>query len=157
MRESAKKIALFLKSKTSESPSGCWEWKAGRVVGYGCVPSWCGGGRYAHRAMYEAAVSPIPVGMYVLHSCDNRLCINPEHLFIGTHLDNIKDMHSKNRQRGGSMPNENNPSCKFSDGKIKEIRDARKHGLLLGQIVKKFGISETHTLRVLKHESRRNI
>lgn len=150
-------IVRFLKSKSIESQSGCLEWTGARYrTGYGTVPRRFGGGRYAHRAMFEAAVSSIPAGMYVLHTCDNRLCINPDHLFLGTHLENIKDMHAKNRQRGGSMPNERNPSCKFSNETIKAIRLARQ-SMGVCELQRAFGISETHLIRVLLHDSRRGI
>jgi hypothetical protein len=154
MQHSKKAIALFLKAKTKATDSGCWEWQAGKhKVGYGASPFWCGGGRYAHRAMHAAVIGEIPKGMYVLHSCDNRLCINPEHLSLGTHLDNIKDMHAKNRQRGGSMPNEENPSCKFTNAEILNMRMTRRH-MSLRKMVAHFNISETHLLRVLRGESR---
>jgi hypothetical protein len=52
----------------------------------------------AHRAAYEVWVGPIPKGMLVLHSCDNRLCINPKHLSLGTHADNMAQMVARGRQ-----------------------------------------------------------
>lgn len=144
-----------LKKRSRETSSGCWEWTGGRHgTGYGCVPKKDGGGRYAHRAMYEAAFGAIPKGLYVLHHCDNRLCINPAHLFLGSHLDNIKDMHAKGRQSGGSMPNEANPFCKFSNDMIRGIRAACKAGVQKREIEKTFSISETHYYRVVKGVSR---
>lgn len=104
--------------------------------------------------MYESANGPITSGMYVLHKCDNRRCINPSHLFLGTHLDNIKDMQSKDRHRGGSLPNELNPSCKFSDNTISAIRRARSIGMTKSEIERAYGISETHYYRVVKGVSR---
>jgi hypothetical protein len=152
---SSKTIALSLKSKTLEVDNGCWIWIKGKhKAGYGSVNKKLGGG-YAHRAMYESAIGPIPKDMYVLHHCDNRACVNPEHLFLGTHLDNIRDMHSKNRQRGGSMPNEKNPFCKFSDEEIRAIRASKNTGIRFTQLMRLYEISETHLLRVLKGESRR--
>lgn len=157
MRNNKCKTALWLKSKTKVTESGCWQWTAGKHgVGYACVPAAIHKSRYGHRAMYEAVVSNIPQGMYVLHSCDNRLCINPEHLFVGSHIDNVKDMHSKNRHRGGSMPNEKNPSCKFSDETIREIKSLRGK-LSLRKITNTYGISETQLLRVYRGESRKEI
>lgn len=155
--QSQRAKALSLKARTIESPSGCWEWIGGRHgVGYGCVPASMGGGRYAHRAMYESVCGTIPQGMYVLHTCDNRLCINPEHLWLGTHRDNIADMNAKSRQKGGSLPNERNPSCRFTDGQIRSMREARKT-MSLRAMVRHFGISETHLLRVMRGESRRGV
>lgn len=153
---SLREKALFLKSKTKETDSGCWEWQGPlHTVGYGSVsrPK-IGGGGYAHRAMVEAVIGPIPEKMQVMHSCDNRKCINPEHLSWGTHLDNIRDMQAKNRHRGGSLPNEKNPNHKFSDEQILKIREARKNGMRFTQLMREFQISESHLIRVIKNETR---
>lgn len=80
----------------------CWEW-TGYVMpnGYGTF----GRGRaiegkvYAHRFAYEALVGPIPVGQHVCHRCDNRRCVRPDHLFLGTQRDNMRDMVAKGRKR----------------------------------------------------------
>lgn len=147
-------IALLLKRRTREE-AGCWVWAGPRhQVGYGIAPKSCGGGGYTHRAMYAAVISDIPSGAYVLHHCDNRLCINPEHLFLGSHLDNIRDMHRKNRQRGGSLPNEANPSCKFSNEQIKKILTERRAGVSVRLLTEKFSVSETHVRRIINGESR---
>ena len=152
-----RQITLWLKSQTVESESGCWLWAGAKHgAGYPSVTKKIGGG-YGHRAMHEAAISPIPEKMYVLHTCDNRLCINPAHLFLGSHFDNIKDMHSKNRQRGGSLPNEKNPSCKFTDFQIQTMRRHRALGFSLSKLQQQFGISESQLLRVLRGESRKGI
>lgn len=151
----SKQIALEIKRKSVEVPSGCWEWQGALFrVGYPCVPQSYGGGRYGHRAMFAAVVAPIPAGMYVLHSCDNRKCVNPEHLHVGTHLENIKDMHAKGRQRGGSLPNEKNPSCKFSNQVIAAIRRDHAEGKRKAEIENLYGLSETHYYRIIKGESR---
>lgn len=149
-----REIAMQLKAKT-EVVGDCWEWRgAVHVVGYACVPARFGGGRYGHRAMFSAIVAPIPAGMYVLHSCDNRKCINPEHLRVGTHLENIKDMQGKNRHSGGSLSNEKNPSAKFNNETIKKIRQMAADGLSKRVIERECGISETHYYRVVKKQVR---
>lgn len=140
-----------LKANSKPNENGCWEWTAGKhAVGYGCCHAKYGGGRYAHRSMYIAARGEIPQGMYVLHKCDNRKCINPDHLFLGTHLENIKDMQAKGRHRGGSMPGESNPFCKFPESAIKAIRSAIAEGQRKRDIEREFNISETHYYRVAK-------
>lgn len=74
----------------------CWVWAAGVSGGYGTF-SVNGQMVAAHRYSYEQANGPIPDGMKVCHHCDNMLCVNPEHLFVGTQGDNMRDMRAKGR------------------------------------------------------------
>lgn len=84
--------------------TGCWLWSAGRGgMGYGVVVVGAGK-KPAHRASYEFHVGPIPPGAHVCHRCDTPLCIRPDHLFLGSHADNMADMAAKNR--AGSRPHE---------------------------------------------------
>jgi len=77
--------------------SGCWEWQRARFKsGYGAIRV----DRKAtttHRVAYRLWVGEIPAGMFVLHRCDNCRCVNPAHLFLGTHHDNMKDATAKGR------------------------------------------------------------
>ncbi len=76
----------------------CWCWVGSKTNnGYGRI-NVEGINQLAHRVSFELHKSSIPKGLYVLHHCDNRPCINPSHLFLGTHEDNMKDMAKKNRQ-----------------------------------------------------------
>lgn len=78
-----------------EKTDGCWLWTANtRPNGYGLF-----GSVGAHRVAYELCVGPIPSGMYVCHRCDNPACVRPDHLFVGTQLDNMRDMVTKGRGR----------------------------------------------------------
>lgn len=85
----------------SGGPDACHPWMAGRLpTGYGRF-SYGGKDVYAHRWAYENYVGPIPEGLQVLHHCDNPPCVNPAHLWLGTHADNHADKVAKGRQARG--------------------------------------------------------
>ena len=82
----------------------CWIWKAGirGNNGYGGFRVNKTSIRLAHNVSYELYKGNIPTGLKVLHTCDNSLCVNPDHLYLGTQMDNIKDRDMKGRQRNKS-------------------------------------------------------
>jgi hypothetical protein len=104
-------------NKVLKHPDGCWEW-VGWVdnQGYGCV--WRDGGRSnAHRVSWNLHFGDIPDKMFVCHKCDNRLCVRPDHLFLGTYLDNIRDRTRKGRSARGS----NHGRSKLTEEQVREI------------------------------------
>jgi hypothetical protein len=109
-----------------EPNSGCWLW-TGRISkqhGYGLFAS----GRLepviAHRWAWELLVGPIPEGLLVCHHCDNRACVNPQHLFLGTHADNTADMVKKGRARGGGSINAARSRTHLTDNDVVAIRSS---------------------------------
>lgn len=102
----------------------CWEWQAGiGTQGYGRFKIQQPEPRtvYAHRVSFVMHAGAIPEGSLVLHKCDNRRCVNPAHLFLGSQLDNMQDMAKKGRDinRVGSK----NPNAKLSDTDVFDIYD----------------------------------
>lgn len=118
--------------------AGCWIWRGARdAAGYGVVRV-DGKSRRAHRVSWELHRGPIPDGMLVCHRCDNPPCVNPDHLFVGTHGDNQADKVAKGRQaRGSSMPN-----AVLTEPMVAEIRSLLSDGELTQQeIAHRFGVS----------------
>lgn len=87
----------FWEKVDTSNPDGCWEWMGGKFRGnYGCF--WNSKkGVLAHRFSYELYYGKIPKGILVCHKCDNPLCVRPDHLFLGEHIDNIVDAAEKGR------------------------------------------------------------
>lgn len=94
--------AVRFQEKVTPGRNGCIEWSGSRNEhGYG-IQRIDGRAVKAHRVAWEFAHGPIPAGQHVLHRCDNPPCVNPDHLFLGIHVDNMADMVAKGRAAGAT-------------------------------------------------------
>ena len=123
--------------------SGCWEWQGSKRSGYGrmIVGSRKDGTRRsesAHRISYIVHRGEIPDGMEVCHRCDNRCCVNPDHLFIGTHQENMEDRESKGRNKPQS--GEKNGRAKLSEADVLRIREKRESGVSFQKLANEYGV-----------------
>lgn len=131
----------------------CWNWIGAALNrGYGKI-SHNKKTRAAHRVSFEIAYGTIPVGLFVLHKCDNPLCVNPFHLFLGTQLDNMHDRNKKGRanlQRG-----EDHYACKYSDELIAYIRSRVASGLVSqSELASETNVPQYYISRLVNYKRR---
>lgn len=114
--------------KHVDKSGDCWNWMAGLTsAGYGSFkikngrPTWMT--VQAHRMAYELTKGDIPKGLYVCHTCDNPICVKPDHLYLGTPSDNNRD--AKERGRLNPSVGERNSHAKLTPEQVSEIRNAR--------------------------------
>lgn len=123
-----------LRQSSHQTDQGCIVWDGARSNGYGQL-YWKGRQIGAHRASWQASNGKkVPSGLLVCHHCDNRLCINSEHLFLGTPRQNSADMIAKNRQAKGDHVG----TSKLSKKEVLMIRRSKQN---ISQIARTFGIS----------------
>src|SRR5216683_2220131 len=144
--------------------SPCWIWiGATTPQGYGSIATIRINGKgfteLAHRVAYELTYGDIPRGMFVCHTCDNRFCVNPSHLFLGTHQDNMQDMHQKGRSIEHTKPErhargERQHLAKLTAEQVQEIRSR-----IIGKrgeratLAREFGISKSAMSSLLNGET----
>lgn len=134
--------ARFVSRYVANPTTGCYEWLGAiSSSGYGNVRI---GHREigAHVASFVRWVGPLPGGHFVLHRCDNKRCVRPEHLFHGTHQDNVDDMVAKARNyKGGGSIGEAHGNAKLTNAKVAEIRARRATGERVQVLASAFSVS----------------
>lgn len=130
----------------------CWEWLGSITNGYGRL-SIKRSGFYSHRISWVIHNGEIPNGLCVLHHCDNPICVNPAHLFLGTLQDNEGDKVSKGRQARG----ENSNKAKFVTGQIIEILTRRSSGEKLQSIADSFNVTRQAIWQIAKRRNWKHV
>ena len=124
----------------------CIEWPGSRNGGgYGVATR--NGTSIASRAVWIEVFGPIPDDMFVCHRCDNRPCVNPGHLFLGTTRDNCQDMHAKNRN--ADVRGVRNPQARLSEREVVEIRTAVAAGETCLAVASRYGVSKAHVSNII--------
>jgi DNA-binding CsgD family transcriptional regulator len=147
-------IARFWPKVDRGAPDTCWNWQGAKnPEGYGHFRL---GGKVmlAHRFSILADGSPLTADKLVLHCCDNPSCVNPRHLRVGTHRENMAERNMKGRARGGSLTGSRHPGAKLTGAQVAEIR-ALAAGKVMSQrlIGERFGISQPHVSALLNYKS----
>lgn len=144
------------------NPDECWPWprgwrRDGTANYYGTLmvhrkpyP--------AHRVSWEVYIGPIPERKHVLHNCDNPCCVNPNHLFLGTNIDNINDKVSKGRQAKGQSVRKNHDHLKgevvvtsrLTAEQVMEIRRRENDGESGSELATEFGMSDTQVGAIVR-------
>lgn len=129
--------------------NGCWIWMRAKVGDYGKV-SWKQKTITAHRASYLAFKGEIINKLHVCHICDNPLCVNPDHLWLGTAKENRMDAKSKGR----TLIGEKNHFCRITNIQIKEIIKLKTEGFSYSRLRRIFNISTPHLVNIIKGRTR---
>ena len=128
--------------------NGCLNWTRGKnKYGYGHF-RYKGKLRHPHRLSWELYHQhPIPDGAYILHSCDNPACINPEHLHIGTHADNMREKVERGRVVNRT----------FTESDVIKIRQIAASGISQSEIARQLGVGVTTVRYIVKRRTWRHI
>jgi hypothetical protein len=135
-------------AKVKQDGDNCWLWLSSKnPKGYGHFGK---KSRSAHRLSWELTRGPIPNKKHVLHKCDNRACVNPNHLFLGTNADNVRDRVSKGRGARGVV----NGSAKLTEYLVKQILISTEGPRSLGR---KLGVRHSTIVSIRQNRTWKHI
>lgn len=142
---------------TNINKSGdCWLWQGPLdQKGYGNI-SFAGKTWRTHRLFYTRYKGLIPLGLEICHSCDHPACVNPSHLWLGTHEDNMTDMANKGRAKAPDHHGENNNLSKLTEIQVADIRERYK-GRGIGpsqqKLADEFGLHQSTISYIISHRN----
>lgn len=148
-----------LSARLVVTATGCTEFMGARNdSGYGRIGVGRRGQGYAltHRVVWELRNGLIPNGLHVLHRCDNPPCCNIDHLFLGTHADNVADMCAKGRQRGQIPGGAPHPDARLTDEQVADLRSQHAAIGNYAELGRRFGVSKQHARALVLGMKRRS-
>ena len=135
----------------------CWEWTASKSRGYGQFRR-NRKQEKSHRVAWTLTKGEIPSGLLVLHKCDNPVCVNPEHLFLGTYQDNMDDMVEKGRDvKIAGEFGETHHSAKLTEEDVLEIRNLKKKGVKAKVLAEHYGVHQVTISSIVRKHTWKHI
>jgi hypothetical protein len=147
-------VRRFWSKVEKRGPDDCWNWRGTPhpTLGYGRFTS-AGVTDGAHRWAYLLSKGVIPKGVYVCHQCDNRLCCNPGHLFLGSCADNIRDMHRKGRATTNRATGTAHHNAKLTPDLVQRLRDEyAAGGVTQKALASRYGVNQATVSQIVRHE-----
>jgi hypothetical protein len=161
VKEKLERLKKSFNERVIKQPN-CWGWNGpvdqGGYPVMGCRRQ-CGSDR-GHRASWIIHYGKIPKGMHICHACDNPICTNPDHLWVGTHKQNNDDKIAKNRQAKNTPPHKPgilNGSAKLKEEQVREIKILIASGRSCYSLGKEFAVSKQTILRIKNGKNWSNI
>lgn len=140
----------FFKRVCIGDAGNCWEWTGSRnkTHWHGQWRNQEGEIELAHRAAWRLMVGAIPVSTCILHKCDNPICCNPSHLFLGSQSDNARDMWNKHRAKPGTSKGEKHGMSVLTERMVRSIRSSKAKGV---DLAKRFNVTPTTICDIRKN------
>ena len=137
----------------------CWLWTRSLTIhGYGKIGETTTGRTLAaHRVSWELEYGPIPEGMSILHKCDTPACVRPSHLFLGSQVENMKDMTQKGRRRKYDNKGELNPRARLTEADVIAARASYRAGVRVFILAANYGVSWSTMDHVVKGKHWKNV
>lgn len=147
MYKCSNKLAAKMCFSIKKRKSGCWEWTGyTNNNGYGVVRDYGRGNQLVHRAMYAWYNGEFDPEKWVLHTCDNRKCCNPKHLYLGTAVENAKDRDTRQRT-----------FVKLTADDVIQVRKRHSEGESQSSIARSFGVSQPQICGIVNGYKRKSV